>query len=117
MFRPLPIVSLLASALSLGLLLTLSTCSAEQAAPLPDVVILMLDTARADHLGPFNERSPVPTPFLDALAERSLASTSTTSRSRSYAASGTWATTVDRARRLSPAIVCSAGQGRILIPE
>jgi len=72
MFRPLSIVSLLVSALSLGLLLTLSTCSAEQAAPPPDVVILMLDTARADHLGPFNERSPVPTPFLDALAERSL---------------------------------------------
>lgn len=38
----------------------------------PDVVILMLDTTRADHLGPFTKNGKCQTPFLDRLAEECL---------------------------------------------
>jgi len=48
-------------------------CGVEEPAPWrPDVVFIMIDTARADHLGPFTDQDPVPTPFLDRLAARSV---------------------------------------------
>lgn len=51
----------------------LAACGPESpAAWRPDVVVIMLDTTRADHLGPFTDEDPTPTPFLDRLAERSI---------------------------------------------
>ena len=49
-----------------------ASCGSEPSASKPDVVVVMLDTTRADHLGPFADKAPTPTPFLDRLAGRSI---------------------------------------------
>lgn len=46
--------------------------SGESAPPRPDVVLILLDTTRADNLGPFGGEEAARTPFLDRLAEESL---------------------------------------------
>ena len=50
-----------------------AACGVEAPAPWrPDVVFIMIDTARADHLGPFTDEDPTPTAFLDRLAAQSV---------------------------------------------
>ena len=56
-----------------GLLLGLSACSeGTQRVDRPDVVLLLLDTTRADALGPFGGEQAAATPFLDSLAAESV---------------------------------------------
>ncbi len=53
----------------------LASCGGEpalEAAPPWDVVVVMLDTTRADHLGPFQLRDQGPTPFLSRLAKDAI---------------------------------------------
>ena len=54
------------------LALFVAACGTESSAHRPDVVVVMLDTTRADHLGPFTAAAPTPTPFLERLAELSV---------------------------------------------
>lgn len=50
----------------------LVACGSKDAARRPDVVLIVLDTTRMDHLGPFTADDPTPTPFLDRLAEQCI---------------------------------------------
>ena len=57
----------------LGLALCLGACSeGSSRADRPDVVLLLLDTTRADALGPFGGEAAAATPFLDELAAESV---------------------------------------------
>ena len=60
------------------------------------MVLISLDTTRADHLGPFSTDSPAPTPALDALAAESIvfeaaqSAATTTLCAHSSLMTGTW---------------------------
>lgn len=52
----------------LGLVtLALVSCGAGGPQPGPDVVVILLDTTRADHLGPYRQEGGSLTPFIDRL--------------------------------------------------
>lgn len=76
------------------LLAALTACGG--ATPEWDLVLISLDTTRADHLGPFASESPARTPALDALAAESIVfeaaqtAATTTLCAHSSLMTGTW---------------------------
>jgi len=57
--------------ISLSLLSVISACAADEAPPQPDVVLIVMDTTRQDHISPFSEENSSG-PFFEKLAAQSM---------------------------------------------